>query len=262
MVQLKTVQNMADSDIDREAGTPVVPEKYRIAIDLKGPYLVYGNPPIRQMFMIRNEKGIPRHYRIGVKDYDTGNEPVSLCRCGSSGKMPYCDGSHAHAEWDPELTAPFQRVLADADLIEGPALELTDNENYCAYARFCDANGRVWNLVRKSADEQDRETAIRDTAHCPSGRLKIWDKLTGKTIEPDLKPGIGLIEDLPLKVSGSLWVRGGIPVLLPNGQAYEVRNRVTLCRCGMSANKPFCNGAHASVRFRDGLPEEMTDEEE
>ncbi len=40
-----------------------------------------------------------------------------------------------------------------------------------------------------------------------------------------------------------------------NGIPYESRNRVTLCRCGASSNMPFCNGSHASIRFRDGLVE-------
>jgi CDGSH-type Zn-finger protein len=30
-----------------------------------------------------------------------------------------------------------------------------------------------------------------------------------------------------------------------------VRNRVTLCRCGASKNKPFCDGTHATIKFRD-----------
>ena len=37
--------------------------------------------------------------------------------------------------------------------------------------------------------------------------------------------------------------------------SYEGRNRVTLCRCGASSNKPFCDGSHASVKFDDGLVE-------
>jgi len=50
-----------------------------------------------------------------------------------------------------------------------------------------------------------------------------------------------------------LWVRGGIPVTSANGFHYEVRNRVTLCRCGTSKNKPFCDGSHAAIKFKDGL---------
>jgi len=51
----------------------------------------------------------------------------------------------------------------------------------------------------------------------------------------------------------SLWLRGGIAVTAADGFVYEVRNRVTLCRCGASKHKPFCDGSHAAVRFRDGL---------
>ena len=45
---------------------------------------------------------------------------------------------------------------------------------------------------------------------------------------------------------GPIWVRGGIPVASADGKTYEVRNRLTLCRCGRSANKPFCDGSHAA----------------
>jgi CDGSH-type Zn-finger protein len=55
-----------------------------------------------------------------------------------------------------------------------------------------------------------------------------------------------LIEDTAKQVSGPIWVRGGIPVLSADGTTYEIRNRLTLCRCGRSANKPFCDGAHAA----------------
>ena len=36
-----------------------------------------------------------------------------------------------------------------------------------------------------------------------------------------------------------------------DGFEYEVRNRVTLCRCGQSQNKPFCDGTHAQTKFKD-----------
>ena len=64
-----------------------------------------------------------------------------------------------------------------------------------------------------------------------------------------------MVEDPALGCSGPLWVRGGVRIESENGAPYEARNRVTLCRCGESVNKPFCNGSHASMRFRDGLVE-------
>ena len=50
---------------------------------------------------------------------------------------------------------------------------------------------------------------------------------------------------------GPLWVTGGIPVTSPEGTPLEVRNRVTLCRCGASANKPLCDGRHKEAGFSD-----------
>ena len=88
---------------------------------------------------------------------------------------------------------------------------------------------------------------------CPGGRLVLRDRGTGKAIEPDLPPSIGVVEDPALGCSGPLWVRGGIRVESPDGRAHEIRNRVALCRCGASANKPFCNGSHASIKFNDGM---------
>ena len=34
-----------------------------------------------------------------------------------------------------------------------------------------------------------------------------------------------------------------------DGFAHEVRDCVTLCRCGQSKNKPFCDGTHAAIKF-------------
>ena len=50
------------------------------------------------------------------------------------------------------------------------------------------------------------------------------------------------------KVKPGFEIRG---VTVADGERYEVRNRVTLCRCGASANKPFCDGAHGDAGFSD-----------
>ncbi len=44
-----------------------------------------------------------------------------------------------------------------------------------------------------------------------------------------------------------------MPIESVDGTPYEIRNRVTLCRSGVSINKPFCNGSHASINRKDGL---------
>jgi len=59
-----------------------------------------------------------------------------------------------------------------------------------------------------------------------------------------LEKSIGLIEDPQLECSGPIWVRAGIPIRSADGKIYEVRNRVTLCRCGKSSIKPFCDSSH------------------
>ena len=154
------------------------------------------------------------------------------------------------ADWDPSLTASEEPLLDGAERYEGPEVALTDNRAYCAFARFCDAKGQVWNLVSMEG-KQARDLTVREADHCPAGRLSAW---TGgqEPHEPHFEPSLGLIEDPQQGSSGPLWVRGGIPFSREDGFTYEVRNRVTLCRCGRSSNKPFCDGSHV---FRtDCLP--------
>jgi hypothetical protein len=107
-------------------------------------------------------------------------------------------------------------------------------------------NFRIWNLVEHADDPEMRKIVEYETAHCPAGRLVVRDNETGKPIEPKFQPSLGLIEDTEKKFSGPIWVRAGIPVVSTDGHTYEIRNRATLCRCGPSGNKPFCDGSHAA----------------
>jgi hypothetical protein len=145
---------------------------------------------------------------------------------------------------------PYAR---QAETIDGPTMVLSDAENLCAFARFCDPGGKIWSLIERTDEPEVRQLTIHEATHCPAGRLVLHDKKTHQEIEPPLPPSIGVVEDPALGCSGPLWVRGGITVESHDGKRYEKRNRVTLCRCGASENKPFCNGAHASMKFKDGL---------
>lgn len=236
-------------------------EMFYIKIAEGGPYLVYGNPPIEQEIIVPNQDGKSWVYKKGkhfnlssVNKSDDGKAaPIALCRCGESKHAPFCDGSHTKAEWNPRERASFAPILDNAIVEEGSEVVLADNESYCAYARFCDSYGTVWNLVRENLNEDGKKVFAHEIEHCPSGRLIGWNKATGKQYEPDFAPSIGLIEDPQIAISGPIWVKGGIRIESSNGKSYEIRNRVTLCRCGCSSNKPFCDGTHASAEYYDGL---------
>jgi hypothetical protein len=133
-------------------------------------------------------------------------------------------------------------------------MDLADDQPLCAFARFCDGHGSIWANIDLTDSSKARELVAHQGAHCPSGRLVVRDKASGTILEPQFEPSVVLVEDPQENVSGPIWLRGGVQVIAADGFEYEVRNRVTLCRCGQSANKPFCDGTHASVGFQAGAP--------
>ena len=223
----------------------------KIVVSENGPYIVSGNVPLAVQTIVPDPQGFSWDWAQG-RTFRTGGT-YDLCRCGQSKNKPFCDRSHATVGFNGKETATRQPFVRQAETLEGPTRVLLDAEGLCAFARFCDPGGKIWSLIERTADPDARKLADREAEHCPSGRLVLLDKLTGKTIEPSLAPSIGVVEDPAMKCSGPLWVRGGIRIESADGKPYEVRNRVTLCRCGASNNKPFCNGSHASIRFQDGL---------
>jgi CDGSH-type Zn-finger protein len=240
---------MAESNGSQDSAkssTPVM----KIVVSNDGPYIVSGGVPLVLCRIVSNEEGYSWDW-LEEREFSAG--PVyKLCRCGRSGNKPFCDDSHLKEGFDGTETASRQPFSAQAKTYGGPTLELADFKVLCASARFCHPGGNIWSLVTK-ADPASRDLAIREAARCPSGRLVLRDREGGGEIKDAFEPSICVVEDSPLGYSGPLWVRGEIRVESEDGKPYELRNRATLCRCGASKNKPFCNGGHAVVKFRDGL---------
>jgi CDGSH-type Zn-finger protein len=194
------------------------------------------------MIIVVNSDGEAIKWEVGKKYPLQDN--FALCRCGESRNKPFCDGFHSKINFDGTETADRRPYLELAEVIEGPDLKLTDLEEICAAARFCDPEGGTWELTRHSDDPKARELAINQTGNCPAGRIVVWNKDTGEEIEPEFEPSLGLIEDPYKDASGPIFVRGRIPIESANGSIYEIRNRITLCRCGRSSIKPFCDTSH------------------
>lgn len=214
----------------------------KIKVTKNGPYIISGKIPLQTQIIVADSEGTATEWQPSTKY--ASQEKHSLCRCGHSRNKPFCDGTHIKVGFDGTETAGEETYLTQPKDIDGPMLKLEDIEELCASARFCHRASGIWNLVPKSDDPEKKQIAIEETCDCPSGRLVIMDKRTGNTIEPKFAKSIALIEDPAMGVSGPIWARGGIPVESDNGKTYRVRNRVTLCRCGKSKNKPYCDSSH------------------
>ena len=215
----------------------------KINIVKDGPYRVAGGVPLSAETIGVNAARESVEW-IEAGDVATSG-PYFLCRCGQSANKPFCDGSHSTTGFDGTETASRAAYDAQAGQIEGPALILADAESLCAGARFCDRAGTVWSSVETVETDAQRHAFTEQVGQCPSGRLLARDRRTGELLEPSFDPSIALIEDPAQGVSGPIWVRGGVRIIGSDGVELESRNRVTLCRCGASGNKPYCDGSHA-----------------
>lgn len=218
-----------------------------IKITANGPYLVYGVKKVSQKFIIADENNQPCKIEDG-KTFEIVTPPARLCRCGKTKSAPFCDNSHVDEDFDGTETAEFSNALDNAVVYNGKNLKLYDNEKLCALARFCDAKGSIWNLIATGNAEDDTE-AVRQANLCPSGRLMIFDN-NGNPLEENLPQTVSILEDEGFQLSGPIFVSGKIRVESSNGKSYEIRNRQTLCRCGGSKNKPFCDCTHFYIKFK------------
>ena len=214
----------------------------KIQITKNGPYIVTGNIPLSKQILVCDTLGNSTGWQEDKKYPVTGN--YALCRCGGSHNKPFCDGTHLKINFDGKETASRVPYLQRAEWTEGPDIRLSDAPGFCSHARFCVRGRGIWDAVERSGDPEMKRIALEMAANCHSGRLVIWDKNTQKPMEPVFEKSIGVVEGPGKGMSGPFWVRGGIPLVSADGFMYEVRNRMTLCSCGRSKNKPFCDGIH------------------
>jgi CDGSH-type Zn-finger protein len=217
-------------------------KKYLITVCKNGPYLTSGAIPLSQKIIKYDSKWDSCEWQDD-KTFPK-KDTYALCRCGQSLDKPFCDGNHIKTNFDGTETAHPTEYCKNTVTLDGPTLTLIDAKDLCASARFCHRAGGIWNLILTSDKPVDKNIAIEEASDCPSGRLVVCDKTTGKTMEPIFEPSIIIIEDPSIGVHGPIWVRGGIPLESANAVRYATQNRMTLCRCGKSQNKPFCDSSH------------------
>lgn len=129
----------------------------------------------------------------------------------------------------------------------GSAIEVTFDLDQCTHIGEClRRSPEVFRLRRRPWVVPDAATAD-DVAsvieRCPSGALQ-YRRLDGGAEERGGDPAVLT----PIR-NGPLLVRGRIELRREDGTV-EVMPRASLCRCGASANKPFCDNSHLRIGFR------------
>ena len=182
---------------------------------------------------------------------DEGGSPLKtkdlmpLCRCGLSSDKPFCDGSHREEGWSDEAGGePSGKDALRA--YEGAEVTVLYNPRICSHAAVCvselpavfDPDRRPW-IVPDEAPAEAVRAACRD---CPSGALRV----KGEDHAFPERPRITVQKDGPLWIEGPALDHDGADVAGEGGTT----GKYVLCRCGLSGNKPFCDGSHADAGWK------------
>ena len=215
----------------------------KIKVTENGPYEVTGAALVR-MRPVYNEHGDGIRWERGAEiEHD---DSYQLCRCGLSKTTPFCDGSEKDSAFEGTEVADRRPSAERRRSFSEAPIALTDDRKLCAHQAFCERFPRnAWSIARGDQPQEDQEELMYIGRTCPSGRLQLQIPAGEEPYEAELPTEIAVVND------GPYWVRGGIPVESADGFQYEVRNRQTLCRCGQSNNKPFCDGTHWKIDFKD-----------
>ena len=214
---------MRDEAQERNARTTIRPE-------IDGPYIV------RNLRKLTNSKGETLNVR----------PIVALCRCGGSNLKPYCDGTHARIGFSSEKDP--NRTPDRLDTYEGAGITVFDNRGTCCH--FGNCTDHLPSVFHHEGDvfvtpDGDTPPKIIDIVRaCPSGAL-------GYSVNGDTYMGEARDAEIYVAENASYYVQGNIELEGEPMNRGANREHYALCRCGHSKNKPFCDGTHWWIQFRD-----------
>jgi len=195
-----------------------------------GPYIV------KDLEKLRNSKG----------DEIKTNPTIALCRCGGSSNKPFCDGTHTKNGFSGEKLDDGKKDKREN--YGGEGITIHDNRGICSHAGFCTDNlAKVFRLKQEpwiDAKGAKAEEIINVIKKCPSGALS-YSVDGAEHSDQDRKPMITVSKDGPYSVIGNIELKE-----VPRMERVS-KEHCTLCRCGGSKNKPFCDGSHWYIKFKD-----------
>jgi CDGSH-type Zn-finger protein len=183
---------------------------------------------------------------------------VALCRCGGSKNKPLCDGTHVALKFSSKNDAPdpdgTNEPTTPPDKRKNYAgksgITVYDNRRICSHSAECIHNlESVFRLGERpwiNPDGDEMPTIIETIRKCPSGALSY--SIDGVEYRDDKtrKPKVIVSKNGPYLVTGGIELAG-----VENWAEGASKEHYTLCRCGASKNKPFCDGTHLGIKFRE-----------
>jgi CDGSH-type Zn-finger protein len=224
----------------------------KIVVEANGPYRVEGGVPLIRKSVVTSEQGEPLTWKKG-ETLET-EDPCWLCRCGHSKNKPYCDGTHRKVGFKGEETADETTSASRRRVLKGQGIEVHRDDFVCIQAGFCGTRfGNLQKMMNETGDIRIRSLVIAMVERCPSGSYTYTMNAGEPDVEPDLPKQIAATTEMTDEgpIMGPLWVTGGIPVERSDGVQLEVRNRVTLCRCGLTQMGPLCDGSHRDAHVTE-----------
>jgi len=175
---------------------------------------------------------------------------AALCRCGRSKNKPFCDGSHKAAGFTsaPDHSSIRNSEIQYTGVVEGREVTVSYTPVLCSHAGECSRLAKaVFNPSEKpwiKPENGTLEDVVAVLAACPSGalRMNIGQQRPYHLASVDV--------EITVEEHGPYWVKN-IPLEAEFNGAGASRAKYVLCRCGQSKNKPFCDGTHYDVKWRD-----------
>jgi CDGSH-type Zn-finger protein/uncharacterized Fe-S cluster protein YjdI len=138
---------------------------------------------------------------------------------------------------------PEQAPESDVEIVDGEKVQIRFNAKLCIHSRYCVTGAPDVFLANVEGpwihpDAMNPEELAAVARECPSGAIQYRRRDGGAEERP---PPVNLIRTLeggPYALRGDLCIDGK-----------PIGYRATLCRCGASKNKPFCDGSHHDVSF-------------
>lgn len=187
----------------------------------------------------------------GSVEADLSDKPkVALCRCGASANKPFCDGAHAKIGFS---SAPDRSRLRNTPIdykgdVNGVSVIVSYTPVLCTHAAQCQARAlSAFNPKQKPWIQPENGTleSILDViAACPSGalRVSVGDQPAQHMTTRDV--AIEVEKDGPYHLTN-------VPLDAEFNGVGASRAKYSLCRCGLSKNKPFCDGSHYDAKWSD-----------